>query len=56
MFGFFQESFAGVEQKTDHMVQVGYWKGATAAEQNLVFNVEDTPGTASEVTQQISSI
>ena len=30
------------------MVQVGYQKGATQAGENLVFNVVDKPGTASE--------
>ena len=48
VFGFFQDSFSGVEQGPGHMVQAGYQKGAAQAGQNLVFSVVDTPGTASE--------
>ena len=50
VFGFFQDSFTGVEQGSGHMVQAGYQKGAAQAGQNLVFDVVDTPGTASEFT------
>ena len=39
-----------MEQGPGHMVQAGYQKGAAQARQNLVFDVVDTPGTASEFT------
>lgn len=48
VFGFFQDTFIGVEQGQAHMVQTGYQKGAAKARVNLVFKVVDTPGTASE--------
>ena len=50
VFGFFQYSFTGVEQGPGHMVQAGYQKGAAQAGENLIFNVVDRPGTASEFT------
>ena len=50
VFGFVQDSFTGVEQGLGHMVQAGYQKGAEQAVQNLIFDVVDTPGTASEFT------
>ena len=46
--GFFNTSFSGVEQGPGHNLPVGYKKGAAVANQNLVFNVRSTPGTASE--------
>ena len=46
--GFIDASFSGVEQGPGHNVPVGYQKGATVANQNLIFNVRSTPGTASE--------
>ena len=49
VFGFFQDSFTGVEQGPGHMVQAGYQKGAAQAGQNLVFNVMDRTATASEL-------
>ena len=48
VFGFFQDSFIGLEQGPGHSVQVGYQKGAQVAAQDLAFNVVSTPGTASE--------
>ena len=48
VFGFFQDSFVGVEQRSAHTVLAGYKKGATQAGKNLVFNTRDAPGTASE--------
>ena len=48
--GFLNTSFSGVEQGPGHLVPVGYLKGGTVAGQNLVFNVENTPGSASEFT------
>ena len=50
VFGFFQDSFIGVEQGQAHTVQAGYLKGAAFARTNLIFNVVDIPGTASELT------
>ena len=50
VFGFFNESFVGVEQGQGHTVQVGYLKGAESAGVYLLFNVVDIPGTASEFT------
>lgn len=52
VFGWFQDSFTGIEQSVgpelDHNVQAGYQKGAAQARENLIFNVVDMPGTASE--------
>ena len=48
VFGFFNDSFTGVEQGPGHMVQAGYQKGAAQAGENLVFNIQFTDGTASE--------
>ena len=50
IFGFFQDFYIGMEQRTgNHLVQVGYQKGAIQVKWNLVFNVHDSPGTASEL-------
>jgi hypothetical protein len=49
VFGFFQDFYIGMEQRTGNpFVEVGYQKGAIRVERNLVFNVHDHPGTASE--------
>ena len=49
--GFFNASFSGVESgPAGHSVPVGYLKGGTVANQDLVFDVTNTPGTASEFT------
>ena len=48
VFGFLQDSFTGVEQVEDHVVQVGYQKGADIAQRNLLFSVRSTEGTAGE--------
>ena len=50
VFGFFQDSFTGVEQGPAYVVQAGYQKGAAQAGQNLTFDVVATPGTASKFT------
>ena len=50
VFGFFNDSFTGVEQGSGHMMKAGYQKGAAQAGLNLVFNVMDRPATASEFT------
>ena len=54
--GFIDASFSGVEQGASHSVSVGYKKGGSVANQNLVFNVISTPGTASEFTVLIKPI
>ena len=46
--GFTDPSFSGPEQGPGHSVPVGYLKGGPIAGQNLVFDVTDAPGTASE--------
>jgi hypothetical protein len=48
--GFLNTSLSGVEQGLPLSVPVAYQKGGQVAEKNLVFNVESTPGTASEFT------
>ena len=52
VFGFLQDFYVGMEQITgNHLVKVGYQKGATQAEQNLInlmFDVHDSPSTASK--------
>ena len=48
VFGFFQDSFTGVEQVQSHTVQAGWQKGAAEAGVNLFFSVRTIPGTASE--------
>ena len=49
MFGFYQDSFVGVEQRSVQMVEVGYQKGAAQAGKNIRFKVDVVPGTASEL-------
>ena len=46
--GFINDTFSGVEQGPGYLVPVGYLKGGAVAGQNLVFDVENTPVTASE--------
>ena len=46
--GFINPSFSGFEQGPGHSVPVGYLKGGTIAGQNLVFDVRNIQGTASE--------
>ena len=48
--GFLNASFSGFEQGLPQSVTVAYLKGGQVAAENLVFNVENTPGTASELT------
>ena len=48
VFGFFQDSFTGIEQGQSHVVQAGWQKGAAQAGVNLQFNVVDKGITASE--------
>ena len=49
MYGFFNVSVTQPERGQGYMVRVGYMKGA-ASGGNLIFDVMDTPGTASEIT------
>ena len=48
VYGFFNDSITQPEQRQGYMVRVGYMKGA-AVGGNLIFDVMDTPGTASEI-------
>ena len=47
VFGFFQDSFTGIEQGPGHTVQAGWQKGAAQAGVNLVLNLVNTGITAS---------
>ena len=49
VYGFFNDSVTQSEQGQGYMVRVGYMKGADVGD-NLIFDVMDTPGTASEIT------
>ena len=48
--GFLNASFSEFEQGPPQSVTVAYLKGGQVAEENLVFDIENTPGTASELT------
>ena len=48
VFGFFQDTFTGLEQGPGHTVLAGWQKGAAQSGVNLVFNVINTGITASE--------
>ena len=50
--GFLNTSFSGPEQGSGHSVPVGYLKGGMIAGKNLVFNVRNIQGTASELMQR----
>ena len=41
VFGWFQDSYAGVEQEIDHIIMAGYKKGAQTVRDNLVFTVNE---------------
>ena len=47
MYGWFSDSFTGIEQGPGFSIPVGYQKGAAQAAQNFVFGVADQPVTAS---------
>ena len=47
MFGWFQDSFAGVERRQTHVVQAGYQKGAEQAGVDILLNVVSELDTAS---------
>ena len=51
--GFLNASFSGVEQETSHIVPVGYLKGGVVAGRDMIFDVTNTPGTASEYNNNI---
>ena len=48
VFGWFQNSFAGIERETSYNLFVGYLKGAELADARLMFNVMPKFGTASK--------
>ena len=56
MFGFFQDSFTGVEQESGYTVQVGYQKGAQVAAQDLEFTVVATDVTASKLIMPLDMV
>ena len=41
VFGWFQDSFTRVEQADNHVVMVGYLKGAKEAQNNLAFTINE---------------
>lgn len=41
VFGWFQDSYTGIEQETDHVVMAGYKKGAQKVGHNLVFTINE---------------
>ena len=41
VFGWFQDSYTGVEQEIDHIIMAGYRKGAQMVGENLVFTVNE---------------
>ena len=53
MFGWFQDSFAGIEQESTYSLSVGYLKGAeqacTSKSAELMLNVMTKFGNASEL-------
>ena len=48
VFGWFQNSFAGIEREIPYNLFVGYIKGAELADARLMFNVMPKFGTASK--------
>ena len=56
VFGFFQDSFTGVEQKSGYTVQVGYQKGAQVDAQDLEFTVVTTDVTASKLIMPLDMV
>ena len=49
MFGFFEESYVGIEEGPSHTVLAGWQKGAVQGGANLSFDVVNTGITASEL-------
>lgn len=43
VYGWFQDSFAGVEQNSNHLIEVGYKKGAQNASLDLLFLTTTQP-------------
>ena len=41
MFGWFQDSYTGVEQEIDHIIMAGYKKSAQTVGDNLVFTINE---------------
>ena len=57
VYGFFNDSVVQLEQGQGYMVRVGYLKGAAAqGVTSLIFDVQNTPGTASKLNTLIVSI
>ena len=46
MFGWFQNSFVGIERESPYNLSVGYLKGAEQADARLMLNVMENLGTA----------
>lgn len=44
VFGWFQDSYTGVEQESPHVVTAGYWKGAQQVQRNLTFIINERIG------------
>ena len=49
VFGWFQDTFIGMEQAASHSVQAGYLKGASHTNNRLEFNVVSKVGTAGKL-------
>ena len=56
VFGFFQDSFIGVEQELGYTVLAGYQKGAEVAGQNLELLVTTSDGTASKLIMPLDMV
>ena len=50
MFGWFQDSFVGIERESPYNLSVGYLKGAEQAGARLMLNVRENLGTARKYT------
>ena len=48
MFGFFEDSYVGIEEGPSHIVTAGWQKGAVQGGANLIFDVINAGITASE--------
>ena len=46
MFGWFEDSFIGIERESPYNISVGYLKGAEQAGARLMLNVMENLGTA----------
>ena len=48
VFGFFEDTYVGIEEGPSHTVMAGWQKGAAQGGANLIFDVLNTGITASE--------